>query len=110
MGTARRGREGGREGGEGGGRENGSGGGGGGGGFAAVEVEVAWDSTTGPTARVSSPGKPVKTATCCVTCSLSACPRLNEYIRGEVYTPRVFVHSTIPFVPCLRAVPSTLIT
>lgn len=59
---------------------------------------------TGPTARVSSPGKPVKTATCCVTCSLSACPRLNEYIRGEVYTPRVFVHSTIPLVPPPRPV------
>lgn len=53
---------------------------------------------TGPTARVSSPGKPVKTATCCVTCSLSACSGLNEYIRDEVYTPRVFVHSTIPLV------------
>lgn len=70
--------------------------------------------------RVSSPGKPVKTATCCVTrslpfslsfalllslclfsalsfslarafsLSLSTCPRLNEYI------PRVFIHSSSP--------------
>lgn len=53
------------------------------GGFAAVEVEVAWDSNQHRAGRapVSSPGKPVKTATCCVTCSRSACPRLNEYIR-----------------------------
>lgn len=61
------------------------------GGFTVVEVEVAWDSTTPARARFI-PGKTRENRHLLrYLLSLTACPRLNEYIPVSIY--RVYLYT-----------------